>query len=106
MSHIRRNFWARYKRCTRCQAGPGAPCTDLRSGIRMKGAHPYRDSLNTATPHELEIRYTGDECVLILVDGVELASLNHDEHGWVGIEAATNTARAMALATDMTIRGE
>lgn len=44
------------------------------------------------------INWLDDEVVSIQVDGAEVASANHDEHGWAGMEAVINTSTAVARA--------
>lgn len=106
MTHLRRGFWRRYKRCVRCDAAPGSPCVNKRTGEQLRAAHPYRPSHSNEVPCELTIRWTGNEEIVVLVDGAEVGRLNHDEHGWAAMAAATDLARAIAQATGMIIQGE
>jgi hypothetical protein len=52
------------------------------------------------------IRWINDETVEVDVNGVEVASVNHDEHGWAGMGAVLDTARKMAKALGVEVREE
>lgn len=57
----------------------------------------------TALP-KVEIRRIDDERFDVLVNGQTVASANHDEHGWSGMDAveATATKLARAFGADVT----
>lgn len=42
-----------------------------------------------------------DDHVVVEVDGAEVASANHDEHGWSGMDAVVATALAVAKAVGL-----
>ncbi len=46
----------------------------------------------------LTLRWDDDGHVTVLVNGVEVATTSHDEHGWDGMGAVIDTARAIAKA--------
>lgn len=45
--------------------------------------------------NEIKIVFDGDESYEIIA-GDESINVNHDEHGWAGIEAALRTARMIS----------
>lgn len=47
-----------------------------------------------------------DETVVIEINGEEVASANHDEHGWSGMDAVVKTAVAVAEAAGLDIHEE
>ena len=57
---------------------------------------------------ELVIRWVNDEAVDILLDGDELISVNHDEHGWDGMQVALDLSRTFArkLGADVRVEGD
>lgn len=46
----------------------------------------------------VEIQRPDDETVVVLVDGEHLTTATHDELGWAGMEAVSDTACAVARA--------
>ncbi len=54
----------------------------------------------------VSIRYVDDEHVEILVNGDVVASANHDEHGWSGMDAVVAAALAVAKALGGKVAGE
>lgn len=44
---------------------------------------------------ELEVRRPDDETLEVLIGGDVVMTANHDEHGWTGMEAVRDTARAV-----------
>jgi len=56
-------------------------------------------ALASAAPlPRIEILREPDRAVEIVVDGRTIASANHDEHGWSGMDAVEKTAAAVAQA--------
>ena len=55
---------------------------------------------------ELVIRWVNDEAVDILLDGEELSGVNHDEHGWDGMQVALDLSRTFARKLGATVRVE
>lgn len=45
---------------------------------------------------KITLNRTDDERLTILVDGEEVGSFDHDQHGWSGMEAAEKLATRMA----------
>lgn len=59
-----------------------------------------------ATPSDgnvVTVRWVHDELVQVEVNGVEVASANHDEQGWDGMGAVIKTAREVGKALGATI---
>ena len=52
------------------------------------------------------INWLDDDHVSIEVDGRAVASANHDEHGWSGMDAVIKTATAVARAFGSEVRTE
>lgn len=46
--------------------------------------------------NKLTLNQPDDERLTILVNGDEVGSVNHDQHGWAGMEAAEKLARRIA----------
>lgn len=51
----------------------------------------------------ITLRRTDDEHLDIEVNGNVVASANHDEHGWSGMDAVEKTARAIAEAAGISV---
>ena len=51
--------------------------------------------------HKLTIASDGDEHIQILLDGEQVGSFNHDEHGWSGMFSAADLAIAIAKKLDI-----
>lgn len=47
---------------------------------------------------QVAVRYLDDEHLEVVVDGKVVASADHDEHGWSGMDAVVATAYAVARA--------
>ena len=47
-----------------------------------------------------------DDTLVVLLDGVEVASANHDEHGWSGIDLLEKAALTLGKALGATIEDE
>lgn len=43
----------------------------------------------------IELERPDDKTLVVLVGGIEIATLTHDEHGWVGLETAERVARGI-----------
>jgi hypothetical protein len=54
----------------------------------------------------LTINWLDDEVVSIEVDGQEVSSASHDEHGWSGMKAVIETAANIAQALGVEVRTE
>jgi hypothetical protein len=52
------------------------------------------------------INWLDDEVVSIEVDGIEIISVTHDQHGWDGMHAAIDTATNLAEALGVEVRTE
>jgi hypothetical protein len=52
---------------------------------------------------KLTINRPDDDHLVIEIDGKEIASANHDEHGWCGMDAVEQTALAVAKAAGLAI---
>jgi hypothetical protein len=52
------------------------------------------------------INWLDDEVVSIEVDGTEVASVSHDQHGWDGMQAAIDAATEVAKALGAEVRTE
>jgi phage pi2 protein 07 len=46
--------------------------------------------------HKFTIRETDPETRVILIDGDEVATLSHDDHGWAGMDMAESLVRKIA----------
>lgn len=57
----------------------------------------------TGSAPTVEITSPDDEHVSILIGGVEIASANHDEHGWSGMDAVVRAALAVAEAAGLEV---
>jgi hypothetical protein len=66
---------------------------------------PVADTDGAVAP-VLVIRWVNDEQVDILLYGEELISVNHDEHGWDGIQVALNLSRTFARKLGAEVRTE
>lgn len=53
------------------------------------------------------VRWVSDEVVEIEVDGTVVVTVNHDEHGWAGMEAAITVAKQLAgrLGGELRVEG-
>lgn len=56
-------------------------------------------------PAKVKITRPNDEQLVVRVNGREVASANHDEHGWSGMDAVESTAVAIARACGATLVG-
>jgi hypothetical protein len=54
----------------------------------------------------LKVDGPDDETLIISVGGVEVATANHDEHGWSGMELAQRTAEGVHRAVLAAVRAE
>jgi hypothetical protein len=63
-------------------------------------------AVRKALPADLRMVVTAPdgETNVIEIDGVEVASANHDEHGWSGMDAVVRTALAVANAAGLTVK--
>lgn len=52
------------------------------------------------------IVWPDDDHVEVHVNGTEVASANHDEHGWSGMDAIVNTATSIARAAGIPVTTE
>lgn len=52
------------------------------------------------------ILHESDEEVTILINGVEVASANHDEHGYAGMDAVVDTATSVGRALGAVVESE
>lgn len=59
--------------------------------------YPYPQA-DAGPGRELEIRQPDDEHLEVWIGGREVASANHDEHGWSGMEAVQSTAEGVHKA--------
>lgn len=56
-------------------------------------------------PAKVTIARPDDERLIVRVNGREVASANHDEHGWSGMDAVELTAVSIARACGATLVG-
>lgn len=54
---------------------------------------------------EIRIVRPDDETVEIWVDDEHVTTLNHDEDGWAGIDAAVHTTRKLAQVLNIAVKG-
>lgn len=52
---------------------------------------------------QITINYRDEETVEILANGKFVGSFNHDEHGWVGMDAGESVVRRLADALGIEI---
>ncbi|MEV6297832.1 hypothetical protein AB0M02_00330 [Actinoplanes sp. NPDC051861] len=51
----------------------------------------------------ITIAHPDDEHLRVKVNGRTVATANHDEHGWSGMDAVEKTARAIAQAAGIAV---
>lgn len=75
----------------------------VRDEVRAQLAEQPKPERGERPAARVVILAPDDEHVVIEVDGSEVASANHDEHGWSGMDAVVRTAVAVAEAAGLTV---
>ncbi|MEV4197038.1 hypothetical protein [Micromonospora globbae] len=85
----------------RCPCAPGTPDHKHGAGGYCTVGEPV-DQADNAAPLGADVTVTierpDDEEIEVHVDGQVVASANHDDHGWSGMDAVERTALAVARA--------
>lgn len=81
------------------------PLTQVTDALSALLAYPWPDSPAPADA-VLTLDSPDDETLIISVGGVEVATVNHDEHGWAGMDAARTVAEGVHRALLAALRAK